>query len=133
MTMNKYHFNEHKQDTLKCDWLIAHIISISYIVLFSLENLFFRTTLHPSLNLLHFLLSLYIGYITSANITFHEDVLYFSPSTSPHPIFTSPQPWFPSSLASSRSSSLGLFSNIEILIICIMNVKMHYSFSTFNT
>ena len=29
MTMNKFHFNEHKQDTLKCDWLIGHIISIS--------------------------------------------------------------------------------------------------------
>ena len=29
MTMNKFHFNEHKQDTWKCDWLIGHIISIS--------------------------------------------------------------------------------------------------------
>ena len=28
MTMNKYHFNEHKQDTRKCDWLMGHIISI---------------------------------------------------------------------------------------------------------
>ena len=28
MTMNKFHFNEHKQDTWKCDWLIGHIISI---------------------------------------------------------------------------------------------------------
>ena len=29
MTMNKFYFNEHKQDTLKCDWLIYHIISIT--------------------------------------------------------------------------------------------------------
>ena len=28
MTMNKFYFNEHKQDTWKCDWLIGHIISI---------------------------------------------------------------------------------------------------------
>ena len=28
MTMNKFHFNEHKQDTWECDWLIRHIISI---------------------------------------------------------------------------------------------------------
>ena len=28
MTMNKFYFNEYKQDTLKCDWLIGHIISI---------------------------------------------------------------------------------------------------------
>ena len=28
MKMNKFHFNEHKQDTWKCDWLIGHIISI---------------------------------------------------------------------------------------------------------
>ena len=26
--MNKFHFNEHKQDWWKCDWLIGHIISI---------------------------------------------------------------------------------------------------------
>ena len=32
MTMNKFHFNEHKQDTWKCDWLICHIISIRYTV-----------------------------------------------------------------------------------------------------
>ena len=25
MTMNKFYFNEHKQDTWKCDWLIGHI------------------------------------------------------------------------------------------------------------
>ena len=29
MTMNKFHFNEHKQDTRKCDWLVGHIISIT--------------------------------------------------------------------------------------------------------
>ena len=29
MTMNGFHFNGHKQDTWKCDWLIGHIISIS--------------------------------------------------------------------------------------------------------
>ena len=29
MTMNKFHFNEHKQDTWKGDWLIGHIISIT--------------------------------------------------------------------------------------------------------
>ena len=28
MTMNKFYFNEHKQDTWKCDCLIGHIISI---------------------------------------------------------------------------------------------------------
>ena len=27
--MNEFHFNEHKQDTCKCDWLICHIISIT--------------------------------------------------------------------------------------------------------
>ena len=27
--MNKFHFNAHKPDTWKCDWLIGHIISIS--------------------------------------------------------------------------------------------------------
>ena len=30
--MNKYHFNEHKQNTWKCDWLIGHMISISSII-----------------------------------------------------------------------------------------------------
>ena len=29
--MNKYHFNEHKQDIWKCDWLIGHIISINWL------------------------------------------------------------------------------------------------------
>ena len=29
MTMNKSHFNEHKQDIWKRDWLVGHIISIS--------------------------------------------------------------------------------------------------------
>ena len=29
--MNKFYFNEHKQDTWKCDWLIGHIISIMWI------------------------------------------------------------------------------------------------------
>ena len=33
MTMNKFHFNEHKQDTWKCDWLIGHIISIRNLAL----------------------------------------------------------------------------------------------------
>ena len=28
--MNKFHFNEHKKDTWKCDWLIGHIISIRH-------------------------------------------------------------------------------------------------------
>ena len=28
MTMNKYHFNEHKQDTWKCNWLIG----IAYMI-----------------------------------------------------------------------------------------------------
>ena len=28
ITMNKFHFNKHKQDTWKYDWLIAHIVSI---------------------------------------------------------------------------------------------------------
>ena len=32
MTMNEFHFNELKQDTGKCDWLIGHIISISNII-----------------------------------------------------------------------------------------------------
>ena len=27
MTMNEYHFNEYKQDSWKCYWLIGHIIS----------------------------------------------------------------------------------------------------------
>ena len=31
MTMNKFHFNEHKQNTWMCDWLIGHIISIIYV------------------------------------------------------------------------------------------------------
>ena len=26
--MNKFHFNEHKKDTWKCDWLLGHIIFI---------------------------------------------------------------------------------------------------------
>ena len=29
VTMDKFHLNEHKKDTLKCDWLISHIISIT--------------------------------------------------------------------------------------------------------
>ena len=29
MTMNKFHFNELKKDTWKCDWLIGHIIYIN--------------------------------------------------------------------------------------------------------
>ena len=28
MTMNKFHFNENKRDTWKCNWLISHKISI---------------------------------------------------------------------------------------------------------
>ena len=28
MKLNKFHFNEHKKDRWKCDWLIGHIISI---------------------------------------------------------------------------------------------------------
>ena len=28
MIMNRFHFNKHKQDSWKCDWLIHHIISI---------------------------------------------------------------------------------------------------------
>ena len=32
MTMNKFHFNEHKQDWWKCDWLIGHIISITLTI-----------------------------------------------------------------------------------------------------
>ena len=30
MTMNKFHFNELKRDTWKCDWLIGYIISIDF-------------------------------------------------------------------------------------------------------
>ena len=29
MTMNKFHFNELKQDKWKCDWLIGHVIYIT--------------------------------------------------------------------------------------------------------
>ena len=32
--MNKFHFNEHKQETWKCDWLIGHLISIRYVIAF---------------------------------------------------------------------------------------------------
>ena len=32
MTVNKFHFNEHKQDTLMCDWLIGHIIFINFFM-----------------------------------------------------------------------------------------------------
>ena len=33
MTMDKFHFNKHKQDIWECDWLIGHIISIKEICL----------------------------------------------------------------------------------------------------
>ena len=39
--MNEFHFNEHKQDTWKCDWLIGHIISITPHMYESLQTLHF--------------------------------------------------------------------------------------------
>ena len=45
MTMNKFHFNEHKQDSWKCDWLIGHIISIkSFMNLVQMKDYMYMVT-----------------------------------------------------------------------------------------
>ena len=42
MIMNKFHFNENKEDIWKCDWLIGHMISITKVKIKSKKMVNFK-------------------------------------------------------------------------------------------
>ena len=96
MTINKFHFNEHKQYTWKCDWLTCHIISINIkskstfldnfeqfpLILFPTIMMVVNMQLHMKLyvylcKLSHKIFHSYACYhVLSVHLSFYENLSY---------------------------------------------------------